>query len=1594
MRRFRIGFFVVLLLASGAAFAGQTVQVADCPNGVTLLNEDSNGLTLETKLGEISFANVATKGGTFNLLTVPGLTRSQHIGEPNLPSFRRLIAIPEGCELKVEAVSSGVKTIALADYGLAEVLMPTQPSLCKSDDPATVPFEFDQALYEKAGYYSLPTAQTEILGFMRDVRLALVTVSPFEYNPTEHELRIHTDITVTVTFDHPDWAKTETNRLRGYSPYFTPVLDQVMNYRPPTAGTRDDLTRDPVKYVIVSDPMFEAQLQSFIEWKTQRGFEVITAYTDEIGTSNTQIRNYLDSLWEARTSENPAPSFVLLVGDAQQIPPFNGQAGSHVTDLPFCEFTSDDFPEIYYGRFSAQNTDDLQPQIDKTIEYEQYLMPDPSYLERVALVSGVDASNASTYGNGQINYGTSLYFNAAHGIDPSVWLYPASSGGTAAADIRATVSEGVALYNYTAHCGHTGHSNPSFTTSHIPSLENYHMYVLGIGNCCTPNTFGTSYSTPCFGEAFLQAVDKGGIGYIGSTDNTLWDEDYWWGVGSGPVVGGGADYSETGLGAYDGVFHDHGEPKQYHYVANDAIVFAGCMAVSEAGSSNDSYYWEAYMLMGDPSLMTYLGVPSANDVSHDASILLTAEEFEVEAEPGSYVGITFDGELQGGAFVDSSGSVEVPLVGFSVPGEAKIVVCCQNRIPYMANVPVVAPVGPYVVYDSSSIDDTAGNGNGLVDVGESMFVGVRLKNVGPEDGLNINATLSSADPYVTMLDSVESYGTVPGDFGLIYIADAFEIEIDPAAPDGHEVVFNLEITGSARETWTGDFEMTIHSPALAYSYMLINDASGNGNGVVDPGESAELVMTLRNGGTGQAYAVEAYLVQSDPYITLTDDYGAFGLIDSIDGSADNSGDVFTLTADGECPVGYVVPMQLQVTTQEGYAVTLDCQIVVGDRAIVYFDDFSTDQGWGILGGSAEWEIGPLMGLGGDPAEDYSSSSDNGVLGNDLSGNGTYENNIAETQWVTSPVIDCDNLSGVMMSFYRWLGVERSLSDLAALEVFDGTDWVRLYENSSGTSVRDNDWVRQEYDLSLMADYNPVFQVRFGLGPTSMATAYCGWNIDDLEIKGYGNPGHPDMQLAASELIDSVQPGTQELSAILVRNDGEGTLSVRFSTNNDWLQLSTAPQVVYQHDSLDFEITIDATSLSCGDHNGAISWVSNDSKAASGIIPVSVHVYAPEVYVIESAIDEIVQVGEQASHPYVISNNGPGRLDYEVGCRMFTELKDGSKYGGPDSFGHFWISSDDPGGPSCDWIDISGVGTQVMLGDDEVAGPFAIGFDFPFYGNTCNSLYFNSNGLITFDAGVGSGDNIALPSQSLGTGAIAAWWDNLDPSQGGCAYYYHDVSNGRFIVSYVGVPVAMHPEAAGSLSFQVVLYEDGVILLQYEVMYSGTATLRNGTVALQNTAGTDGLLIAYNEPFMHSQLAVLISSAHWLSSEPASGSVEPFADATVEIKFNATDIERGNYTGAVVISSNDPNQPILETSVSMIAANGCCIGTTGNVDCDLAQSVDMGDLTVLIDHLFISLGPLCCEAEGNIDNEGEVDMGDLTTLIDHLFISLAPLPLCP
>lgn len=79
--------------------------------------------------------------------------------------------------------------------------------------------------------------------------------------------------------------------------------------------------------------------------------------------------------------------------------------------------------------------------------------------------------------------------------------------------------------------------------------------------------------------------------------------------------------------------------------------------------------------------------------------------------------------------------------------------------------------------------------------------------------------------------------------------------------------------------------------------------------------------------------------------------------------------------------------------------------------------------------------------------------------------------------------------------------------------------------------------------------------------------------------------------------------------------------------------------------------------------------------------------------------------------------------------------------------------------------------------------------------------------------------------------------------------------------------------------------------------------------------------------------------------------------------------------------------------------GCCGrytgGYTGNVDFDTDGKRNLGDVTRLIDRVYLTKTILWCEADGNVDgdSEGNINLADITTLVDHVYLSRQPTSLC-
>lgn len=218
----------------------------------------------------------------------------------------------------------------------------------------------------------------------------------------------------------------------------------------------------------------------------------------------------------------------------------------------------------------------------------------------------------------------------------------------------------------------------------------------------------------------------------------------------------------------------------------------------------------------------------------------------------------------------------------------------------------------------------------------------------------------------------------------------------------------------------------------------------------------------------------------------------------------------------------------------------------------------------------------------------------------------------------------------------------------------------------------------------------------------------------------------------------------------------------------------------------------------------------------------------------------------------VSPGGPGNLPGE----NLMKSKGFLGTGGPDEYGYRWIDSDTVGGPVYNWVDITSTGVEVTgLADDNVVGPFNIGFDFPFYWYKVNRFWINSNGVISFSSNwlwIPYDGGSIIPNPILPNDVVAPLGGDLNFALGRGRVYYYTNNRDSLVVSFIDVPEWHYgSDTAGSHTFQLILYKgDSSITFQYGpqrgfFQYGYPGIVPACGIGIENATGQIGLQYLLN-----------------------------------------------------------------------------------------------------------------------------------------------------
>lgn len=488
MKKLFLFLFVLLLFVLfNSSFA------ADPPEGVTL-TKSSNGYLVEFNLPAFELQQIKGNSEIFNQIIIKdyGITPDEGLPELPLVSFNLFISVDE------DMPSFNVLRIQSDEIQLDHHIYPRQLPWEKSNPLSERPFFINRQYYQTDGI-RIPFVKISEPFVIAAVKGVMVTIYPFNYNPKDKKLSVISEGSFEIILNRQ--PSVEQSRSKSFNDFLNGVF---VNYK-------STATETMMRYLIITDPQFQAGLATYINHKQNFGCIVDLFTTSATGTTTTAIKNFIQNRYN---DPGIRPEYILLVGDVQHIPAWVGSGtGSPYTDLKYVQLEgTDPFADAFIGRFSVSNTTELQNAINKSIYTETNISTIPK--------KNVFCASTDNYQitEGTHNYVISNWF-APEGFT-NLKLYTVTYNATTA-QLIAALNDNQRFAIYSGHGGeYSWADGPALSQAQVRSLTNSIFPFVYSFACVT----GSYHLSECFGETWIRTTN-GGSTFYGSSVNSYWDED-------------------------------------------------------------------------------------------------------------------------------------------------------------------------------------------------------------------------------------------------------------------------------------------------------------------------------------------------------------------------------------------------------------------------------------------------------------------------------------------------------------------------------------------------------------------------------------------------------------------------------------------------------------------------------------------------------------------------------------------------------------------------------------------------------------------------------------------------------------------------------------------------------------------------------------------------------------------------------------------------------------------------------------------------------------------------------------------------------------
>lgn len=1042
-------------------------------------------------------------------LTIPQCGRKGAVGEPAMPF--RSVAVPVARGLTVEKVTiDAVGAVTLPGITVAPVEAPqTDSPHNELEDGTAGP---DPYLQDR--WYPNQSASIVDDVIVRGRRFLLVEIFPIRFNPVRREIIGHQLIEVTVALAGTvDEAAHELAEQRVSPLVGSPFTGRQLLSSPLPTG---------VEYLIVAGDSLVTSVEPLAAWKRRKGLTAEIVPMSAIGTSSEDLRTFL----EHRYTSDPDMTYVLFVGAHNLVPSTN--MGGWYSDHPYSCIDGDDYlPDVILGRLSVSTVAECDTVVEKILGYEQtpstgewhrnFLMAallqdynnfdctaDRWFFETATHVTsflddeiGMEIHTAANSDNSSCSpyywRGTS-YSHRMEGYSgqpvPSESAALLTGSSQATQDVIDAINSGVGLVLHRDHGATYGWGDPPFTVSHVSTLTNGNQLPVVFSiNCLTGAFAGSSRS---FAEALVSQESGGAVGVVAASEVSY---------------SGYNDLIARGL--IDSFWDDYDPdsvegPYPHSWRPAEALAYSKYYMHHWMGSNSyTEYQFRLFHWFGDPEMMLMSDVPTNPLVTRSCPLVLGTTELTLTGGvEGALVAVHDDGTLIGRGTV-SDGLVSISLdPPPEIPTTLDLLMTGHNMIPWQDTCEVIAPEGPWISHIEHSVDDSGGNGDGILNPGETAVIQVRVENIGAEPGTEVAAGLSSSSPFVVATDSSCDFPDLATGETAWSNPDHVAIEIGADTPHATVLPFNLDWTTGEGSTGTTRFSSKVCA-ALEISDLVVDQIS----------DTAARISWSTNVPSAAALR---YGTTSPPANTETRERLSTSHSYEIVGLEPCSAVYFTAVA--ESPGCYRVEND---DSGHGHRFQTLRRVVEYDQG---FEDgtngWTADEPWSIVEDPA------------DPGNRVWTDSPDGQFKNraDVS--------------LYSPVLDLSDSESLALAFRNQYDLGSSA--LASIEAStDGSSW-NTVETFTGIQ---SDWTTVRMDLAPHSG-SPVFQLRFRL-LNEGGQPGDGWYVDDLQLYSRRSCSlgsvslEREIQLCGEALSVHVRdgdlnidPSTQDSATVVLTSDSE------------------------------------------------------------------------------------------------------------------------------------------------------------------------------------------------------------------------------------------------------------------------------------------------------------------------------------------------------------------------------------------------------------------------------------------------------------------------